>query len=47
MSHEGQIYCKQHHRELFQPKVVKDDLALSAADKAKAKAGANYIYKVH
>ncbi|TRY75443.1 hypothetical protein TCAL_08369 [Tigriopus californicus] len=26
MSHEGVIYCKPHHRELFQPKVVKDDI---------------------
>ena len=26
MSHEGVLYCKQHHRELFQPKVVKEDL---------------------
>jgi hypothetical protein len=22
MSHEGVLYCKPHHRELFQPKVV-------------------------
>jgi len=22
MSHEGILYCKPHHRELFQPKVV-------------------------
>ncbi len=26
MSHEGVIYCKPHHRELFQPKVVQSDL---------------------
>ena len=26
MSHEGIIYCKPHHKELFQPKVVKSDL---------------------
>eukprot|EP00095_Tigriopus_kingsejongensis_P009198 maker-scaffold299_size217019-snap-gene-1.31 protein:Tk09198 transcript:maker-scaffold299_size217019-snap-gene-1.31-mRNA-1 annotation:"lim domain and actin-binding protein 1" len=26
MSHEGVIFCKPHHRELFQPKVVKDDI---------------------
>jgi len=26
MSHEGIIYCKFHHKELFQPKVVKEDL---------------------
>lgn len=26
MSHEGVIYCKPHHRELFQPRVVKSDL---------------------
>jgi hypothetical protein len=37
MSHEGILYCKPHHRELFQPKVVKNDLI--DMDKAKAKAG--------
>lgn len=26
MSHEGVLYCKPHHRELFQPKVVKSDI---------------------
>ena len=26
MSHEGVIYCKPHHKELFQPKVVKEDI---------------------
>jgi hypothetical protein len=26
MSHEGIIYCKPHHRELFQPKVVVNDI---------------------
>ena len=26
MSHEGVIYCKPHHRELFQPKVVVSDI---------------------
>ena len=26
MSHEGIIYCKPHHRELFQPKVVVRDI---------------------
>ena len=26
MSHEGVIYCKPHHRELFQPKAVVNDI---------------------
>ena len=26
MSHEGVLYCKPHHKELFQPKVVKSDI---------------------
>uniref|UniRef100_A0A0K2TVP8 LIM domain protein [Acyrthosiphon pisum] n=1 Tax=Lepeophtheirus salmonis TaxID=72036 RepID=A0A0K2TVP8_LEPSM len=26
VSHEGVIYCKVHHRELFQPKTVKSDI---------------------
>lgn len=31
MSHEGVIYCKPHHKELFQPKAVRNDL-LNAID---------------
>jgi hypothetical protein len=26
MSHEGVLYCKPHHKELFQPKVVRSDI---------------------
>ena len=26
MSHEGVIYCKPHHKELFQPKAVIMDI---------------------
>ena len=35
MSHEGVIYCKPHHRELFQPKVVKDDIVDVSGKKKK------------
>ena len=38
VSHEGVIYCKPHHRELFQPKVVKEDL-VDMKDKGRNKAG--------
>ena len=37
MSHEGVIYCKAHHRELFQPKVVKEDIIEVKANVNKAK----------
>ena len=26
MSHEGVIYCKPHHKELFMPKTVRSDI---------------------
>ena len=26
MSHEGIIYCKPHHKELFMPKTVRSDI---------------------
>ena len=26
MSHEGVIFCKPHHKELFMPKTVKSDI---------------------
>ena len=26
MSHEGILYCKPHHKELFMPKTVKSDI---------------------
>ena len=36
MSHEGVIYCKPHHKELFQPKAVIMDILDDKRD-AKAK----------
>ena len=39
VSHEGAIYCKQHHKELFQPKVVKEDLVDLKGGKGRNKAG--------
>ena len=39
VSHEGVIYCKPHHKELFQPKVVKEDLVDMKKDKGRNKAG--------
>ena len=37
MSHEGIIYCKPHHRELFQPKVVVNDILDDKKDKKNKK----------
>ena len=43
MSHEGVIYCKPHHKELFQPKVVLDDIIdVNNPDKKKKKKGASF-----
>ena len=39
MSHEGVIYCKAHHRELFQPKVVHEDIADMGKKKKNRPAG--------
>jgi hypothetical protein len=40
MSHEGILYCKPHHRELLQPKVVQSDIVDVSGKKSNSKSAA-------
>ena len=50
MSHEGIIYCKPHHKELFQPKVVPNNIlddpkdAKKSRDKSQEIIGKGFIF---